>query len=244
MKRITTILISACMLLFFSSCEKDELEPINTIPDADIPAFTAWLDSEGFVPGLSQGEMIQKMETYTQNGESVANQLTGVHYDGYYGGGYAASGEGFGFRNDFQASENGKTADYTNSFYTRVPLDGLALPCGIEFEDTLRDVLDKLSISADPSVSFTADEGSDTVMTLYRDERYTLVFKNFLLSKEPIEVDIPYELIFTENYTFTRESGRESNVTRTAKLTFTPEDKVLHEFSVEVYENYKLTKAS
>ena len=81
-------------------------------------------------------------------------------------------------------------------------------------------------------------------MTLYRDERYTLVFKNFLLSKEPIEVDIPYELIFTENYTFTRESGRESNVTRTVKLTFTPEDKVLHEFSVEVHENYKLTKAS
>ena len=57
-------------------------------------------------------------------------------------------------------------------------------------------------------------------------------------------MDIPYELIFTENYTFTRESGRESNVTRTVKLTFTPEDKVLHEFSVEVYENYKLTKAS
>ena len=244
MKQITTILISACMLLFFSSCEKDELEPINTIPDADIPAFTAWLDNEGFIPGLSQGEMIQKMETYTQNGESVANQALGLHYDDYNGGGYAAFSDNFGFRNDYQASDNKKTADYTNTFYTRVPLDGLALPCGIEFEDTLRDVLNKLSISTDPSASFTADEGSDTVMTLYRDERYTLVFKNFLLSKEPIEVDIPYELIFTENYTFTLESGRESNVTRTVKLTFTPEDKVLHEFSVEVHENYKLTKAS
>lgn len=240
MKRITTILISACMLLFFSSCEKDELEPINTIPDADIPAFTAWLDSEGFVPGLSQGEMIQKMETYTQNGESVANQLTGLHYDGYNGGGYAASGEGFGFRNDFQASENGKTADYTNSFYTKVPLDGLHLPCGIGFEDTLHDVLDKLDINSDPSANFTADEGADTVMTLYRDDRYTLIFKNWYLSKEPIEVDIPYELIFTENYTFTRESGRESNVTRTIKLTFKPEEKTVYDFSVEVHENYKL----
>ena len=244
MKRITTILISTCMLLSFASCEKDELEPINTIPDADIPAFTEWLDSEGFVPGLSQGEMIQKMETYTQNGESVANQALGLHYDGYNGGGYAARGDKFSFRNDYKASDDNKTADYNNSFSTQVSLDGLTLPFGIEFEDTLRDVLNKLSISTDFSASFTADEGSDTVMTLYRDERYTLVFKNFLLSKEPIEVDIPYELIFTENYTFTRESGREANVTRTVKLTFTPEDKVLHEFSVEVYENYKLTKAS
>ena len=144
MKRITTILISTCMLLSFASCEKDELEPINTIPDADIPAFTEWLDSEGFVPGLSQSDMIEKMDGYTNNGQSVANTAAGYFYDGYNGGGYAAGGENFGFRNDYQASDNKKTADYTNSFYTRVPLDGLALPCGIEFEDTLRDVLKKL----------------------------------------------------------------------------------------------------
>ena len=242
MKRITMILISTCMLLSFASCEKDELEPINTIPDADIPAFTEWLDSEGFVPGLSQSDMIEKMDGYTNNGQSVANTATGYFYDGYNGGGYAAGGENFGFRNDYQASDNKKTADYTNTFYTRVPLDGLALPCGIEFEDTLRDVLDKLNISSDPSANFTADEGSDIVMTLYRDERYTLIFKNWLLSEEPIEVDIPYELIFTENYAFTRESGRESNVTRTIILTFKPEEKTVHDFRVKVHENYKLTR--
>lgn len=141
MKRIITILISACMLLSFASCENDELEPINTIPDADITAFTEWLDGEGFVPGLSQGEMIQKMETYTQNGESVANQALGLHYDGYNGGGYAASGDNFGFRNDYQASDDNKTADYTNSFYTKVPLGGLTLPFGIEFEDNLQEAM-------------------------------------------------------------------------------------------------------
>ncbi len=64
MKRITIILISACMLLSFASCEKTEPEPINTIPDADITAFMEWLDDEGFVPGLSQGEMIEKMDGY------------------------------------------------------------------------------------------------------------------------------------------------------------------------------------
>ena len=239
MKRITTILISACMLLFFSSCEKDELEPINTIPDADIPAFTAWLDSEGFVPGLSQGEMIEKMDGYTNNGQSVANTAAGYFYDGYNGGGYAASGENFGFRNDYQASDDNKTADYTNSFYTKVSLGGLTLPFGIEFEDNLQEAMSKIGIASDPSVNFIADEGFNIALTLYRDERYTLVFKNWYLSTEPIEVDIPYELIFTENYTTTREDGRESNVTRTMKLTFKPEEKTLHDFSVKVHENYK-----
>ena len=227
------------MLLSFASCENDELEPINTIPDADITAFTEWLDGEGFVPGLSQGEMIQKMETYTQNGESVANQALGLHYDGYNGGGYAASGDNFGFRNDYQASDDNKTADYTNSFYTKVPLGGLTLPFGIEFEDNLQEAMSKIGIASDPSVNFIADEGFNIAMTLYRDERYTLVFKNWYLSTEPIEVDIPYELIFTENYTTTREDGRESNVTRTMKLTFKPEEKTLHDFSVKVHENYK-----
>ena len=238
------IFISACMLLSFASCEKSP-EPVNNIPDTDITAFTAWLDSEGFVPGLSQGEMIQKMESYTQNGESVAN-AAGLFYDGYNGGGYAAGGDNFGFRNDYQASDDNKTADYTNSFYTKVPLDGLTLPVGIEFEDTLRDVLDMLSIATDPSANFTADEGSDIVMTLYRDDRYTLIFKNWYLSKEPIEVDIPYELIFIENYTYVhiRADNRESSVTRTIEFTFAPETKTIDTFRVAVHENYKLRKAT
>ena len=239
MKRIATILLSTCLLLSFASCEKDELEPINTIPDADITAFTEWLDGEGFVPGLSQGEMIEKMDGYTHDGKSVANSAESLFYDGYNGGGYAASGENFGFRNDYQASDDNKTADYTNSFYTKVPLDGLMLPFGIEFEDTLQEAMSKIGIASDPSVNFIADEESNITMTLYRDERYTLVFKNWYLSTEPIEVDIPYELIFTENYTTTREDDRESNVTRTMKLTFKPEEKTLHDFSVKVHENYK-----
>lgn len=239
MKRITTILLSACMLLSFASCEKAEPEPINIIPDTDITAFTEWLDGEGFVPGLSQGEMIDKMDGYTNNGQSVVNAAVGLFYDGYNGGGYAASGENFGFRNDYQASDDNKTADYTNSFYTKVPLGGLALPFGIEFEDNLQEAMSKIGIASDPSVNFIADEGFNIAMTLYRDERYALVFKNWYLSTEPIEVDIPYELIFTENYTTTREDGRESNVTRTMKLTFKPEEKTLHDFSVKVHENYK-----
>ena len=239
MKRIIIILLSACLLLSFASCEKDEPEPINTIPDADITAFTEWLDGEGFVPGLSQGEMIEKMDGYTHDGKSVTNSATGLFYDGYYGGGYAARGENFCFRNDFKASDDNKTADYTNSFYTKVPLDGLTLPFGIGFEDNLQEAMSKIGIASDPSVNFIADEGFNIAMTLYRDERYTLVFKNWYLSTEPIEVDIPYELIFTENYTFTREGDRESNVTRTMKLTFKPEVKNVHDFSVEVHENYK-----
>ena len=78
-------------------------------------------------------------------------------------------------------------------------------------------------------------------MTLYKDERYTLIFNDWALSKEPITTDSPYELIFTENYTYVRGNGRVSNVTRTIKLLFTPDANVLHEFGVMIQESYNLT---
>lgn len=231
------VFLSAFLLFTLVGCNNIE---ISNSTKADITDFTAWLDNEGFVPMMSQSEMIAKMDSYTYNGQSVHYATAGCYYDSEYGGGYFANGENFDFANDYKRSEDKKTADYTNSFYTKVPLDGLTLPLGIEFEDTLRDVMAKLGMTVDLPSDFTPDEGTDVTMTLYKDKRYTLVFKNLYFSKEQIKVDVPYELVFTENYTFTQESGRESNVTRTIKLTFASDEDMLHEFSVEVRENYKL----
>lgn len=236
MKRLC-IFLSAFLLFVLLGCTNIEN---SNLGEADITVFTTWLDNEGFLPAMSQSEIIEKMDGYTYNGQSVNDAAVGCHYDSPYGGGYTADGENFGFANDYMTSEDGKTADYANSFYTKVSLNGLTLPFGIEFEDALHDVLAKLGITANLPSNFTPDDGADVAMTLYNDERYTLVFKNLYLSKEPIAVDIPYELVFTENYTFTRESDRESNVTRAIKLKFAPNENVLHEFSVEIRENYKL----
>ena len=165
----------------------------------------------------------------------------GIEASFYAFGGYDANGVNFGFANDYRASQDGTTAVYTNSFYTRVPLDGLTLPLEMEFDDALCDATAKLGIAIKLPSNFTPDGGTDDTMTLYKDERYTLIFKNWNLSKELIATDAPYELIFTENYTFTRESGRVSNVTRTIKLLFTPDENVLHEFGVMIQESYNLT---
>lgn len=235
------VFLSMLMLLGLVGCTDVEKSNKNIVAQQDITVLTVWLDDEGFVPGMSQSEMFDKMDSYTYNGRSVANAAVGCFYDGQYGGGYDANGVNFGFANDYTASQDRTTAVYTNSFHTKVPLDGLTLPFGIEFDDALCDATAKLGIAIKLPSNFTPDGGTDDTMTLYKDERYTLIFKNSNLSKEPIITEAPYELIFTENYTFTRESGRVSNVTRTIKLLFTPDENVLHEFGVMIQESYNLT---
>ena len=232
------VFLSMLMLLGLVGCA--DVEKPN-ITQQDVAVLTVWLDDEGFVPGISQSEMKDKMDGYTYNGRLSVGNIPGVHYDGQNGGGYIANGGKYGFNNDFSASEDRTTAVYTNSFYTRVPLDGLTLPCGIEFDNALRDVTEKLGIAIKLPSKFTPDGGTDDTMTLYKDERYTLIFKNLNLSKEPIMTEAPYELVFTENYTFTRENGSVSNVTRTIKLSFTPDENMLHEIGVIIQESYNLT---
>ena len=262
MKKLVALFLPLVCVLFLIGCsqqgQQDTTNPtpsdscVDTEPSGtnypiggvqlaklDITVLTAWLDSEGFVPEMSQSKMIEKMGSYIYNGETIADATIGCFYDGPYGGGYDANGEYFGFNNDYTAADDGKTAVYTNSFYTKVPLDGLVLPFGIEFDDSLRNAMVKLGIAINLT-NFTTDSGTDNTITLYKDERYMLIFKNWNLSKEPITTDAPYEFIFMENYTFTRESNRESAVTRTIKLAFTPDENMLHKFSVEIQETYKL----
>ena len=243
MKKLIALILALVCVLFLISCSQQG-QQVTTNPTPiiklDITVLTAWFDSEEFIPPISQSKMIEKMDTYTYNGKSICDATRGFYYDGQYGGGYAANGESFGFSNDYTASTDGKTAEYTNSFHTKVPLDGLTLPFGIEFDDALGDVMAKLGTTIRLPANFAPDGDADNTMTLYKDERYTLIFNDWALSKEPITTDIPYELIFTENYTFTREDDRVSVVTRTIKLAFANDEKALCEVNVKIQENYNL----
>ena len=239
--KVFCVFLSMLMLLGLVGCTDVEKTNKNIVAQQDVAVLTVWLDDEGFVPGISQSEMIDKMKGYTHNGRWSVGDFPGVHYDGQNGGGYDATGGEYGFANDFSASNDRTTAVYTNSFYTRVPLDGLTLPLGMGFDDTLHYVIEKLGIGIKLPSEFTPDGGNDYTMTLYEDERYTLVFKNLNFSEGLIITKAPYELIFTENYTFTRDSGSVSNVTRTMKLLFKPDEDMLYEFGVIIRESYNLT---
>lgn len=232
MKKLIALVLSIVCVLFLISCSRQDTKEL------DITVFTAWLDNEGIVPGMSQSEMMQKMSRYTYNGESMVDAVSGMYYDGWPGGGYEATGENFGFKNDYTVSSDEKTAIYTNSFYTGVPLNGLTLPFEIRFKDTLHDATARLGISQKLPSDFTPDVEADNVMTLYKDERCTLIFRDLTLSTDPITTDVPYELIFTENYTFEYEGGRVSDVTRIVKFSFTSDDNMLYRFDVMVQESY------
>lgn len=240
MKKLIALILALVCVLFLISCSQQFTTNPTPIIKPDITVLTAWFDSEEFIPPISQSKMIEKMDTYTYNGKSIYDATLGFYYDGQYGGGCAANGESFGFCNDYTASKDGKTVEYTNSFYTKVPLDGLTLPFGIEFDDALGDVMAKLGTTIRLPANFAPDGDADNTMTLYKDERYTLIFKDLTLSKEPITTDSPYELIFTENYTYTRKNDIVSIVTRTIKLAFANDEKALCEFNVEIQENYNL----
>lgn len=198
-----------------------DVEPINLIPDADLDVFSQFLDSENFVPGISQGNFIKQMERYRYNGISITNIIGGFHYDGENGGGYSAGGELFWFRNDYKAKDN--EANYSNLLGTKVQLGGLELPYGIKFEDSLSDVFQKIGITVDPYDDFYADQDLHANMTLYRDNKVTLVFQNLKRAQPSGEYVMPYVLIYSETYTTNRADGRNVTVERTVMFSFVDE---------------------
>ena len=258
MKKLFALFLPLVCVLFLLSCNQQEQQkttettettdtsdtdsPIEKVQlaELDIATLTVWLDNEGFVPALSQFKLIEKMGSYMYNGKPIEDATIGYYYDGPHGGGYDAGCENFGFSNDYTASEDGESAVYTNSFYTKVPLDGLTLPFGIEFDDSLSNAMLKIGFAVRLPADFAPDDETDNAMTLYEDERYTVIFKDLTYSKDQITTVAPYELIFTENYTYVRGTGRVSNVTRTIKLAFTSDESVLCKFNIKIQENYNL----
>ncbi|MBQ7830286.1 MAG: hypothetical protein IJ345_08455 [Clostridia bacterium] len=201
-------------------------------------SFAQFLDYEHFVPDISQGNYIYQMGNYSYDGTAITDLIPLCHYDGPLGGGCEALGELFGFRNDYTEAEDGKSARYTNSFYTKVLLDSLTMPYDVTFEDTLTTVLQKLGFAVDPYKDFVSDKDAEGIMTLYRDDKSSIVLKLACETEAP-----SYELIYTENYTIT---SREITVfvTRSVTLMFNNGENKLEMLCVSVDEDYSLTVLS
>ncbi len=179
--------------------------------------LSQYLNDINFVPGLSQSEFISQIEGYTYHDTIVTDIILGAHYDDVSGGGWQASGDLFGFYNDYAVTEDEKHANYSNRLSTKVQLKGLPLPFEIEFGDSLEDTFKTFGIAYS---GFTPDKNSDTNMTLYSDSTSTLLFQNLKEAKEPVDYEFSYVLIYTETYDIQQDVGKPIVVERTVKLGF------------------------
>ena len=203
---------------------------VNRIPEADISVFSDFLDREGFVKGMSQGQLLDLAEKYA---EGLDPSIVPVycHYDGEYGGGCMASGELFGYTNDYH-SKDGKVR-YANSLYTAVEIKGLTLPGGITFDDSVGDALEKLGIDRNIYQKTVMEHSSTTYLEqlpLYNENGVSLVFTNWAMTQLPVETLYHYVITYSEKV---------GTVTRTVTLSFLDGHNKLGLVEISVVDEYE-----
>lgn len=200
-------------------------ELVNRISDSDLSEFAKFLDREGFVGGMTQGQLLDLGEKYAAGLDPSIVPLF-CHYDGEYGGGCRADGEFFGYTNDY-SNKDGKVR-YYNSFYAAVEIEALELPFGIKYGDSIEKVLEKLGIATHYS------RGPQTRHELYADGAVSLTLVNYAISTDPIETLYHIELIYTEI---------QGTLTRTVKLSFSDgASKKLARIDIKAEDNYEINQ--
>lgn len=213
----------------FDVTEENTAE-VNRIPEVDISVFSDFLDREGFVKGMSQGQLLDLAEKYA---EGLDPSIVPVywHYDGEYGGGCRASSALFGYENDYYAKD-GKVR-YANSLYTAVEIKGLALPGGITFDDSVGDALEKLGIDRNIYQKTVMEHSSTTYLEqlpLYNENGVSLVFTNWAMTQLPVETLYHYVITYSEKV---------GTVTRTVTLSFLDGHNKLGLVEISVVDEYE-----
>lgn len=200
-------------------------EQVNRIPDSDLSEFAKFLDREGFVKGMSQGQLLDLAQKYS---EGLDPSIVPVfcHYDGEFGGGCMANGELFGYENDYYAKD-GKVR-YSNSFYAAVEIKSLVLPYGIKYGDVIGDVLEKLAIDRDIYKNTASFDG--TKLELYNDGVTSLTLVNKFLTDAPVDYVYDIELIYTD---------KTDTLTRTVTLSFSDSKKDLARIEIITVDEYE-----
>ena len=207
--------------------DDEKIEQANRIPDSDLSEFAKFLNGEGFVKGMSQGTLLDLAEKYA---EGLDPSIVPVycHYDGPNGGGCSASGEYFGYTNDYYANDDTGRVRYTNSFYAAVEIESLVLPYGIKYGDSIGDVLEKLVIDRDIYKNTTEFEG--TKLELYNDGTTSLTLVNHFLTDAPVDYLYDLELIYTDKI---------DTLTRTVTLSFSDSKKDLALIEIITVDEYE-----
>lgn len=234
MKRFAVFALIIACILGLTACATTTSGQISV---SDYHKFSELLDQENFVPGLGQIDFRKQIEQYSYNGHALDTSY-GHFFDGPQGGGYSMSNDIFGLSNNYQTTDDGIYAVYTNSFFAHVPLTGLTVPYGIQFNDSLSSVLEALHIRIDPFADFASDKGNEGIMTLCGDRSASLELHDY--SKMPNTSSDGYRLVYTETYESTRADGRPVTVTRAVFMIFTGEDILLTRFGMFVKEKYQI----
>ncbi len=213
----------------FDVTEENTAE-VNRIPEADISGFSDFLDRSGLTKDMSQSDLLDLAEKYTADLDPSQVPVY-CHYDGEYGGGCMASGELFGYTNDYHA-EDGKVR-YTNSLYTAVEIKDLPLPYGITFDDNVGDALEKIGIDRNIYQKTVMEHSSTTYLEklpLYNKDGVSLVFENWALTKLPVETLYHFIITYTEKV---------DTVTRTVTLSFLNGKNKLGQVGIKVVNEYE-----
>ena len=240
MKKLLVFLICMTLCLsILSGCNTKEPpeEEASVSLEEGIAGLAQFFKDENFVPGLSQSDLMKQLDMYFYQGQKITDIIHGIHYDGSSGGGLSANGELFGYTNDYNRPQDSDRADYENSFYCKVPLEGLTLPLEIAFGDSLATVCEKIGLSEDPTQDLVSGEkktlyhdGQVAITLLYNEELKQTAYTN--------DSNFSYVLQYQKVYESTRASGKPVIVTETLKFRFVGEGNPLTYFYVEVNENY------
>ena len=179
--------------------------------------FAECLDASNMRPGMSQTELRDLSEQYSYKGKSLAELTHTIYSDSMTGGGCKMTGEHFGFTNDYRVDEQG-FANYNNSFYTDVNLDGLILPYRIRFNDNLERVLQKIGLNTDVLENFTPDLDTENKMTLLQNDHYSIVLTDH--TRTAGEPRYAYTIAYIEAQESIMTDGRSLNSTSMISLQF------------------------
>ena len=203
---------------------------IDAFDRVDMDLLVSYLDSEGFVNGLSQARFCDLIDDFFYQGKCIRELVNEMNYDGELVYGLEATGELFGYGNDYTENEYRTYAYSTNYFYTSVNVDGLTLPRGISFGDTLGEVIAKLS-GTNAFSEFVADEGSYIEMTLY-------VSGDMVLTLNKASGDKSYTLNFRHTSKFEDSYGNTVFATRSVTFDFDSQNQKLVNLKIRMQDRW------
>lgn len=189
------------------------------------PAFADTLDDNSFVAGISRDDVDERLARWTYNGKTLDSYAQVIMGDGPFGGTTIYSGDDmFHWTIDFEWNVDESFADYTHTFYFDLPIDGIAMPYGIGFDDGLDDLIKVLEVE----VNFSSNQDQLLAHTLIPDYESKLV-----LTPEK-------KLVFTEYTEFVcpQSDGEDLHVlvTRSVVLDFESDTRQLKAVTFQIQE--------
>lgn len=215
----------------------DELWEIEQDREGDpLPTLSAFLDREGFLPGIDQRTFHeQTLNRYSYKGELLCELASVSDADGddffSMSGAYRepdGNKELFEFFNSYFDGEK------TSLLSTSVPLDGLKLPFRIGFDDTLYKVLRKMGIGETAGDDFPGRERDGNVLLLEDDCR-TLALCDYAKYPETDDFSERYALHYTETTRVDDEKGART-VHRTIFIVFTDTESGIDQIRISIKE--------